>query len=82
MSVMAEQDGEVAETLADMQAMQDSDDQAAQIQWGWLKKKWKQSKRKLIRIAANKAIGVLKKYVKRYPFVERMGRRLFCEGRM
>ena len=64
---MAEQDDDVAEALAYLQDMQDSNHEVAKMQWGWAKK-----------YLIKKALRLLKKYINRYPFVRRYGRRLFC----
>ena len=72
MRMMAEQDDDVAEALAYLQDMQNSNHRVAKIQWG----RWK---KKVVEYAVNKAFGALKKYINSYPFVRCAGnsKRLF-----
>ena len=64
---MTEQDDDLADALAYLQDMQNSNDRMAKIQWSW----W-------INKLIKNAFKLLKKFINRYPLVKQYGKKLFC----
>ena len=71
---IGDQDDNVARALADLR------DQLAKEEWGQIYRlvKLESMRREVIRMVCEHAVRLLKKYIHEYPFVERMGERVFC----